>query len=256
MAKFENIVFNSDSLKSSFENDKTHYKVLVLIIASNVGDHFDVFTQCWNKYMNSNPNIKSFFLYSIPHINSDIFVTENTIIHNYQESFEPGILYKTVAGMKICEKYFTYDYMLRTNLSSFYHFERLLDFLDKQPLLEYAAAKQNIYRDDIGFLSGAGFILSRDIVIKFLSEIFDKHALCEDIVRHPDDVVITMIIKRFITGNFYHLDRFDCEDVVEPEKIDKHIFHIRNKTEWKYGNRDIDMENIKKLYDSFYLNSS
>lgn len=233
---------------------RPHYKIIILIIASHTGEHYDVFTEIWSKYMNSNKYIKSFFVYSNPDQIENVIVTENTITHRFKEWYEPGILYKTIAAMDYCISHYSFDYLLRTNLSSFYCFPRLLDYIDIQPRINYAAAKQNIYREGVGFLSGAGFILSKDVVSCFLNEVFYNGALTEENIYFPDDVTISMIVSCLsgLSGVFHDLPRYDCEDVVAMENIDNSVFHIRNKTEWKYGNRSIDIENIKKLYDLFY----
>jgi hypothetical protein len=183
-----------------------------------------------------------------------VVVTENTITHRSKEWYEPGILYKTIAAMDYCVSNYSFEYLLRTNLSSFYCFPRLLKYIDSQPRVNYAAAKQNMFREGIGFLSGAGFILSKDIVSRFLNEVFYKDALTEENIYFPDDVTISAIVSCLsgVSGVFHDLPRYDCEDSVALDDIDASFFHIRNKTEWKYGNRSIDIENIKKLYDYFY----
>jgi len=243
--------FSFDSSSSIESIKKNHYRIILLIISSNDGEHSIVFQEYWRKYMNSHPNIKCFFLTSDVNIPTDVWISNDTITYKQLESFEPGILYKTIAGMKVCEKYFTYDYILRTNLSSFFILDRLYSFLDSQPTVNYAATAPK------ELLSGAGFILSSDLVTFFLNEIFEKNALSDDILYYPDDVVITIIVKRFFhdSSSFSSLNRYDCEEFVKPESIGEEIFHIRNKTEWKYGNRLLDMENMKKLYEYFYGHS-
>ena len=231
---------------------RPHYKIIILIIASHTGEHYDVFTEIWSKYMNSNKYIKSFFVYSNPDQIENVIVTENTITHRSKEWYEPGILYKTIAAMDYCVSHYSFDYLLRTNLSSFYCFPRLLDYIEIQPRVNYAAAKQNIFREGVGFLSGAGFILSKDIVTRFLNEVFYKDALTEENIYFPDDVTISMIVTCVVSVGFHDLPRYDCEDSINLDEIGDSFFHIRNKTEWKYGNRSIDIENIKKLYDFFY----
>lgn len=46
----------------------------------------------------------------------------------------PGILNKTVKGLEFLQPCFSdFDYILRTNLSSFYVFPKLLNFLHQAP---------------------------------------------------------------------------------------------------------------------------
>jgi hypothetical protein len=251
MEQIKTIKYNLDIPKK-----KPHYKVIILIIASNDNESpYKEFKEYWKKYMNKFQDVRSFFLYSDPFIDSDVVIEEETIIHRHKESYEPGILYKTIAGMKLCEEIFTFDYILRTNLSSFIHIPRLLYFLQYKPANNYAAAKQSLYREGIGFLSGAGFILSRDVVQEILKEVFIKKCINDEIKFAPDDVAITMIIQNFIKlDKLYELPRYDCESAINPVVIDNDIFHIRNKTEWKYKHRLYDISNLEKQIQFFYKN--
>jgi hypothetical protein len=236
----------------SYETHKK-YKLIILIIATN-GDCYSEFTRYWKQYMNKFPDVRCFFLYSDPSIDYDIVIDDDKITHRFQEWYEPGILYKTIAGMFIAKNFFKCDYILRTNLSSFIHIPRLLTFLEKQPRQNYAAAKQSTYREGIGFLSGAGFILSADVINEVLDQVFNKKCTENpEINMAPDDVAITMILKRFIKlDRLYELPRYDCDDLIDPNIIPDDVFHIRNKTEWKYQNRDFDIKNMKTLVDHFY----
>lgn len=230
-------------------HDKKHYKLIILIIASP-GDHYDVFKTVWEGYMNRFPSVKSFFLYSDENLGSPIVQTEDSIIHRFKEWYEPGILYKTIAGMKWCEENYTYDFMLRTNLSSFFIIPRLLSFLHLQPKTGFVAAKQNVFREGVGFLSGAGFILSKDIIERILTIVYENPETIA--IDYPDDVALSQIVEKMENINMQDIPRYDCEDEVHTENIDESIFHIRNKTEWKYGNREIDKKNIVALYNYFY----
>lgn len=128
MISIKTVKFLNKEVKKEFSSKK-HYKIINLIIASRA-KHYDIFTVCWLQYMNSNPDVKSFFLYADPTIENDLLIDTNSITYKCEESLIPGILYKTLAAEKFCQKYMTYDYILRTNLSSFIIFPRLLHFLD------------------------------------------------------------------------------------------------------------------------------
>jgi len=129
MINIKTVKFSDKSVKREFSLKK-HYKIINLIIASKA-NHYDIFTLCWLQYMNKHPDVRSFFLYADPNIENDILVDEYSITYKCEESLIPGILYKTIAAEKFCQKYMSYDYILRTNLSSYIHFPRLLTYLDK-----------------------------------------------------------------------------------------------------------------------------
>lgn len=129
MIPIKTIKYVNKEVKKEFSS-KPHYKIINLIIASRA-KHYDIFTYCWLQYMNSNPEVKSFFLYSDPTIENDLLIDTNSITYKCEESLIPGILFKTIAAEKFCQKHMTYDYVLRTNLSSFIIFPRLLKYLDQ-----------------------------------------------------------------------------------------------------------------------------
>ena len=129
--KFKSISYENEEIANVFKEQK-YYKLIILIIASH-GEgqtHYDVFKKCWEEYMSGFPEVKCFFLYSDENIESDIFVNANSITHKSKESLVPGILYKTTAGKYFCHKKFKYDFLLRTNLSSFIHIPNLLTYLE------------------------------------------------------------------------------------------------------------------------------
>jgi len=136
---FKTIKYENEKLAQQYniQNGKKHYKLIILIIAS-AAEHYNVFTKCWLEYMNKYEEVKSFFLYCDNTIDSDIYITENAITYKCEESLIPGILYKTIAGYYFCEKKLTYDYMLRTNLSSFIHIPRILTYLEDKDKMTVA----------------------------------------------------------------------------------------------------------------------
>jgi hypothetical protein len=129
--KFKSISYENEEIANEYKEQK-YYKLIILIIASH-GEgqtHYDLFKKCWEEYMNRFPEVKCFFLYSDENIESDILVNKNSITHKSKESLVPGILHKTNAGKYFCHKKFKYDYLLRTNLSSFIHIPNLLKYLE------------------------------------------------------------------------------------------------------------------------------
>jgi hypothetical protein len=77
-----------------------------------------------------------------------------------------------------------FDYVLRTNLSSFYYFPKLLDFLKILPPTECYSAMIGKMHGKYGV--GAGIILSTDLV----KMLINQKAELLDNTSFPDDVVI------------------------------------------------------------------
>lgn len=285
-------------LNISYECDikkyNNHYKIIYLIIASH-NKYYNFFKEQLLKYIVLFKDIKYFFIYNDPTIEYDAIVKEDTIIYKYEENYIPGIFYKSIASMKICNMNFSYDYIIRTNLSSFWNIPVLVDYLKNKPLINFAGAmidisnefidfidyneKNNQKKRQVIFLDGAGIILSNDVVNKILELIYDKKILMNaslkiiknaypmyldedfseikisNLLSLPDDVAITLIINNFMSINkFTRLGRIDCMGIIDFNKLsyNSNIFHIRNRTDFIYKNREVDMENIKNLISYFY----
>jgi hypothetical protein len=266
-----------------------HYKVILLIIASD-GDGYCEFTDCWRKYMNEFPGVRSFFVYSDPTIEMDVHVTNDSIVHRSDETMIPGILYKTIAAFSVCNVFFNYDYILRTNLSSFIHIPRLLTFLGMQRKDGYAGGHFNILPDHPNkyaehrivnkymgvelnsrfvFLHGACFILSRDVVAIFLELVTlkpDKFNIAECVI---DDVAISLMLNDCLTPSSdvtrYHypvefenlfLNKYQCKSIEDPlvYGANECVFHFRNKTDdnIRYSDRTVDVANYRNQIEYFY----
>lgn len=264
------------------------YKIIILIIASG-GDGYDQFKEYWRLYMNRFPGVRSFFIYSDPTIVADMHVTNDSISHRSVESLRPGILYKTIAAMSVCSALFKYDYIMRTNLSSFIHIPRLLMYLDAQRLYEYAgghfnnlpdhpnkAYEHSIVNQYIGqkldskfiFLHGACFILSKDLIARVLGIVGNKPDRVRIAENAFDDVAISLLLndcvvrpiigEHYIPNEFVNLyaNKYQCKTVEEPDGYgsDENIFHFRNKTsdDEQYSNRDVDLTNYMGQMRYFY----
>ena len=149
------------------------YKLIILIIASN-GGVYDIFTEYWNKYMNTRSDIKSFFIFGQSSTNTSSFNSfdsfnsshcfhslykDVSIISPTVESFIPGILQKTIYSFEYIEANFEYEYIMRTNLSSFFDINQLMVFINTLP-------KERLYcgKNNRNYISGSCFILSKDVV--------------------------------------------------------------------------------------------
>ena len=97
---------------------------IVLIIASH-SYIYDYFIALWRekiRYLSQNNTFRFFFVFSDPSLHIDVLCVDDCIYCKYEESLEPGIFLKTMAAIRYCEANFSYDYLLRTNLSSFWNF--------------------------------------------------------------------------------------------------------------------------------------
>ena len=278
------IDFATPELKTEIENNKTHYTAICLIIASH-SVVYDKMANLWRKYMNKNPNIKSYFLYCDTNIEGDIFITDDKIIYKHEENFSPGILLKTLAGIHVANTYFSYDYILRPNISSVFHFDRLIHFLKKQPKSKFVYAppayisfisnftllkiyiKNTVPRENYDrqfyfyginykLMHGSGYIFSKDIGEQLIKNI-EETPIHEELLKTIDDTAITILINMFHKyDDILYTDKYinaplRQNDLTQLEN--KNIFHFRNQHVCiDDENRNIDISLMTEQIEKFY----
>jgi hypothetical protein len=167
-------------------------KVLFLI---PVCDHKPIWVahqKIWSSYMHSDPeHVKAYFMKADPHLASRYRIDGDVIWCQCQESYIPGIVNKTLLSMEcILPQIDQFDYVIRVSSSSFYHFPRLIAYLESLP-------RGRCYRGVIGcvpehgeYASGSGFIVSPDLV-KLLVQ--DQESIKRSLI--DDDVVIGIFFR-------------------------------------------------------------
>lgn len=262
------------------------FSVIVLIIASH-NNIYDSFIALWREKIRlieqTDVIYRFFFVFSDPSLTVDVLCDEvnNSIFCKYDESLEPGIFLKTMAAIKYCEDHFIYDYILRTNLSSFWNFSILSLELKKTPIHLGTIFLQNLdknqlfinYRwkdffeiihslfpsfgDVFIFLDGAGFLLSREMIQLLLLPIPD--IFYSKLLLLPDDIAITCLMYYNIKYNSSL-----CVEITElliGKKMicDKDFLYgnefelgfIRNKQ--NSSDRNMDIFNYKHQIELFYM---
>lgn len=203
--------------------------------------------------MNTHNNIKSYFIKYKQNIEHDIYLddNENTIFIKGYESLIPGVLDKTIKAIEYCINNFKFDYLLRTNMSSFIILNKLhsyclnnsidcgghISFCNKDP--QFVNGRQ--------FISGSGILLSNN-ACKYLIE--NKNIINYKI---DDDVEISSVLKE--KYDFSYIKRndkiinipFDKETVINSD-----VYHYRCKN--IYGNLDYEtLQVMKSLFDMIYV---
>jgi hypothetical protein len=214
-------------------------KVLVLIIAS---DQFPVYVELqkiWRSYMHLDPkHIEAYFIKGDEHLPTTTRIEGDIIWSKTSDGWIPasgGILNKTILSLEMMlPRIYEFDYIIRTNLSSFYIFPRLLKFLKTLPKTRCYCGS-HIGDGKTG--SGCGFILSPDL-IKGLVE--NKRNFW-NITNTGDDVAI---------GKFLHrqgirllpqkrMDFFSLSDWYNKGSIPQDVFQFRVKND-QYALRLVD----------------
>lgn len=129
---------------------KPHFRAIVLIMAANL--NYRMYRKVWKHYMFKDANIKVMFAYGKSNKNLIDYNKDYDIISNIPESI--GIA-KILDAFKIIEERFTYDYLIRTNLSTFWDFAKLHKHFDTLPT-------ENCYSGDgpLPFYNKHGYYLS------------------------------------------------------------------------------------------------
>lgn len=206
-------------------------KTLILIIASDDKPVYHAFVNVWKQYMHSDKDhFDAYFLRGDPTLRSPLHIEGDTIWARCEEGLPPyssSILTKTVLALDAFkDKLNSYDFVLRTNLSSFYIFPRLLTFLKTLPRKKCYSGARII--NEIKVLSGSGFILSTDLV----REILKKKESFLGVASDFDD----MILGRFILSKKVRWIPHERTDFLQKEtiketlkSIPEHVFQIRTK---------------------------
>jgi hypothetical protein len=220
--------------------------IIILIIASDNKHEYIKMQELWKSYMNSHPNIKSYFIKMKPDLESKVVLdNDNNIIWiKGKETLIPGVLEKTINSIEYIldnPKFFTFDFIFRTNLSSVLNLKLFYEMvlLDKNNL-DYAGVIG--YYNKIQFASGAGFIMSKKSCEKIISE--------KDLLdyKYIDDVAIGFFFNN--KTKIYELKRFDTLEnkmnIIKLNDISEY-YHFRCKSDIKHLKTISDMMIIINL---------
>jgi len=261
---FLSLLFLSMPLFASTPPNKK--KLLILIIASDNHPAFIELQEIWRRYMHSDPeHIEAYFIKGDPNLSVENEIVGDTIYSRIKDCYRPGILEKTVLSMEfMLDKIKECDYVLRTNLSSFYVFPKLLRFLNTLPKTNCYCGRPLVpcHGDvtsefyNVPFAWGLGFILSPDMA-ELLVE--NKEELLAKKWDAPDDVAI---------GGFFHNKgvKITLADFVafttyndwvrKKEVLPKNAFHFRAKKHYlkrqKQDNYDDELLILTELLEKFY----
>jgi hypothetical protein len=235
-------------------------RILVLAIynenSGNDNNLYKDLKQQWLRYMNINPIVKSYFICMKEDIDEEYLVTDNTVFIRGTESFVPGIHVKSCESIKVLlnkPEFSDVEYVIRTNISSFWIWDRLIKYLENVPrtnvmLSHFLKPSQNII-----FPWGCGFIMSRDVALLYSQQ--SNHPLSKTM---PDDVFAGKIILE----NNITIIKFSTYVVIDFYKkfitsklfnIPEHVFHIRNNYMSNELRLSYEVESYSKLIDYHYL---
>ena len=225
-------------------------RVLVLIISDDSHAVYKHLRNIWRSYMDINPAITCLFVRANPSLKKEWKVSDDgkTIYCRCQENFIPGILEKTVLALGYLNDH---DYVVRTNLSNFWIWDRLIDFLRTAPRQGFYAGKVGCNPDHI---NGGGIILSNDVAKMLYSDrnIIKRIPIIDDVAIWHYLVNIRGITPTSIDKRYDFVMRSSVPPLEEIKDAvnDKNIFAIRVKNQ----NREIvdvaiQQELLKQVYN-------
>jgi hypothetical protein len=138
-------------------------RVLLLILASDDTPYYRAFQDVWRRSLARWPEIDYYFYKANPHQSEEIVVGDHMLSFRMPESLHT-VYEKTLRAFAyIMPMLDRYDFVLRSNLSSFFLIDRYLSTAASWPRQGLYAG--NIVRDSgFTFASGSGFTLSSDLV--------------------------------------------------------------------------------------------
>lgn len=144
-------------------------KVLMLILASDNEPIYTEFQTIWRKYMNSNGHIDCYFYKANPSIGEQAELIGDTLYVRTEEELD-NVYQKTLK----CFEYFknklnNYDFVFRTNLSSFIVMDKYIQYCLTIPRKRFVSGCIGTH-ESYTFPSGCGFTMSSDIVLELIED--------------------------------------------------------------------------------------
>ena len=236
----------------------THYRAVLLVLASNNDEIYRNCRKVWKLYMNIDPTIKVYFVYG--HLTEPLndYDNESDIVFNDIHESYPVYINKTIEAMKVIHSKITYDYFIRTNLTTFWDFKQLHIHLNDLPTSNCYSGDgplpSCIYHGE--YLSGTDTIVTPEMI---KSIIINEQLVDYNIV---EDAAMGKYFHHYLGVPFLPNRICFFEDITsiqELDKINNRIIdgmnnkndHYRVKT--LYGDREtIDLFIYIRLLDLIY----
>ena len=223
--------------------------LLVLVISSH-GPLYATHRAVWRLLAAAAPpDVRVYFLYNDPSA-SAISIADNCITFPGSESLIPGVLMKTIASLNLLlgpkAPPHGYKWILRTNLSSFWAWDRLLRWIVNNLRPPVHAGVRIEYTTS---LSGAGNIMSLDVAQKLLKGNASlDYTLIDDLAIGSYTSAIGVPRRPMTRANYTPAERHP--NCMIPKKVDVGAYHYRVKAAY---NREVyDGCMLSRLFSEIY----
>jgi len=258
------------------------YKLIILVIGAR-GGLWDKLREVWQKYSHIFPEVRTHFVYG--ENSREDFLLGDLMYDDCKEQYPPTI-HKTLRAFRTINNY-DYDFVLRTNLSSFWDIPRLLKNLEELPTEKCYAGDGPLHHVSPNteyiacpYVSGTDTILSKDVVEKGINyldsnEEFNNKLLSYNGWTLPDDKAMGMLFlnelhtpivslsHRKVHINEMHEANLSYKqmeeqivDLIKTSKsLNKDNYRVKNSHSGEPETReDLDPFIMNLLYKHYYVN--
>ena len=220
------------------------YPFIILIISSYDIPQFLQMKELSRMYYKLfSDKIKYFYVELKSDLDKDIVEQGDHIYVKGTESIVPGILFKTAKALDYINQIYTYKYVIRTNLSTFWNLYNLLKVLDYLPRFGLAGGKIEFG----SFISGCGIFMSYDVALKVSSLINTNAKMFDDIYLSFLFTHYNLVVRDLHSSNYIVKYLIYDNDNDIPEDI-SNILYYRIKN----SDRNIDVGIFVILLDKIY----
>lgn len=220
--------------------DTIKYEFIFLIISSDNFECYSKMRYYARKYFNLyNTQIKYFFIELKENLNCDICEMGDYIYVKGTECITPGMYIKTINAMRYINDNYEYDFIIRTNLSSFWNLNNVLSLKTYLPYENFCGGyiSLNPY-----FLSGTCLILSKDVCINLSKKLI--------IVNQFEDVYISKLLCE-LGYTLTQIYQYKSHHLINNTGcINNYIIDIPSTLYFRVKNSD--RNNDIQLFDSLY----
>ena len=242
--------------KTKKENmDNKHYRAVILILASNNNTIYKNCRKIWKQYMNVDPTIKVFFVYGkMDNKLTDYDPKCDLIYNDIMDESQPINMEKTIKAMESIDSLYSYDFFIRTNLSTFWDFDKLQLHLNELPKTKCYSGYSHTT-----FVSGTDIIITPDVVKNIIK---NEKKINYDLV---DDVALGLYLNGLLKIPITEKNEkmVWIEDIKDVKKQDKELtkrisdairhdkshYRVKNK---EHVRESVDLFVYRKLLNMIY----
>jgi hypothetical protein len=155
-------------------------KILCLILASDTSPEYIGFQNLWRRFMHLRREVDCYFYKGHPDLMRPAFLEDKTLWIKINEKLDTVYDKTLLAFEHFLPELHKYDFVYRSNLSTFVSFEHLIQYCNDLPKTNCCAAvtggipHETVDRNSLihkhSFPGGNGFILTPDLVRRLVSD--------------------------------------------------------------------------------------